>query len=64
MLPPPPMPSKPKNVNLNGNLAILRRALVALKARLAPERSWPFIRELSSMKISLPYNMICKNLFK
>ena len=58
------MPSKPKNVNLNGNLAILRGALVALKARLAPERSWPFIRELSSMKISLPYNMICKNLFK
>ncbi|MFA7235122.1 MAG: hypothetical protein WC076_13540, partial [Terrimicrobiaceae bacterium] len=40
------------------------RALIALKARLVPERSWPFIRELSSMKISLPYNMICKNLFK
>jgi len=31
---------------------------------LAPERSWPLIRELSSMKISLPYNMICKHQFK
>lgn len=56
--------TRSKNVNLNGNLAILRGALVALKARLAPDKSWPFIRELSSMKISLPYNMICKNLFK
>ena len=53
-----------KNLNLNGNLAVLRGVLVALKARLAPDKSWPFIRELSSMKISLPYNMICKNLFK
>lgn len=56
--------TRSKNVNLNGNLAILRGALIALKARLVPDRSWPFIRELSSMKISLPYNMICKNLFK
>lgn len=56
--------TRSKNLNLNGNLAILRGALVALKARLVLDRSWPFIRELSSMKISLPYNMICKNLFK
>ena len=56
--------TRSKNINLNGNLAILRGALVALKARLALDKSWPFIRELSSMKISLPYNMICKNLFK
>lgn len=56
--------TRSKNVNLNGNLAILRGALIALKSRLVPDRSWPFIRELSSMKISLPYNMICKNLFK
>jgi predicted transposase YbfD/YdcC len=56
--------TRSKNVNLNGNLAILRGALITLKARLVPDRSWPFIRELSSMKISLPYNMICKNLFK
>lgn len=56
--------TRSKNVNLNGNLAILRGALIALKARIVPDRSWPFIRELSSMKISLPYNMICNNLFK
>lgn len=56
--------TRSKNVNLNGNLAILRGALIALKSRLVPDKSWPFIRELSSMKISLPYNMICKNLFK
>jgi len=56
--------TRSKNVTLNGNLAILRGALIALKSRLVPDKSWPFIRELSSMKISLPYNMICKNLFK
>lgn len=56
--------TRSKNKNLNGNLAVLRGALVALKSRLAPAKSWPFIRELSGMKTSLPYNMICKNLFK
>jgi predicted transposase YbfD/YdcC len=56
--------TRSKNLNLNGNLAVLRSALIALKARLVPDKSWPFIRELSSMKISIPYNMICKNLFK
>ena len=55
--------TRSKNVNLNGNLAVLRGSLIALKSRLAPDKSWPFIRELSSMKISLPYNIICKNLF-
>ena len=56
--------TRSKNVNLNGNLAVLRAALITLKARLAPGKSWPFIRELSSMKISLPYNLISKNQFK
>jgi len=32
--------------------------------RLVPEKSWPFISELSSMKISILYTMICKNLLK
>jgi len=31
--------TRSKNVNLNGNLAILRGALVALKALLVPDRS-------------------------
>ena len=55
--------TRSKNLNLNGNLAILRGNLIALKAKFAPDKSWPFIRELSTMKISLPYNLICKNLF-
>ncbi|MFA7234671.1 MAG: hypothetical protein WC076_11225, partial [Terrimicrobiaceae bacterium] len=42
--------TRSKNVTLNGNLAILRGALIALKSRLVPDKSWPFIRELSSMK--------------
>ena len=56
--------TRSKNLNLNANLAVLRGSLIALKAVLAPEKTWPLIQELSSMKISLPYNMICKNLFK
>jgi predicted transposase YbfD/YdcC len=56
--------TRSKNLNLNGNLAVLRGNLIALKAALAPDRTWPFIRELSSMMPSLPYNLICKNLFK
>ena len=52
------------DINLNGNLAVLRGALIALKASLAPGKTWPFVRELSSMKVSLPYNLVCKNLFK
>jgi predicted transposase YbfD/YdcC len=56
--------TRSRNLNLNGNLAILRGSLIALKAALAPHQSWPFIHELSSMKVSLPYNLVCKNLFK
>jgi len=56
--------TRSKNLNLNGNLAVLRGSLIALKAALAPDKTWPFIRELSSMKPSLPYNLICRNLFK
>ena len=56
--------TRSKNINLNANLAVLRCALISLKARIAPLPSWPFLFELSSMKASLPYNMICKNLFK
>jgi hypothetical protein len=52
-----------KNLNLNGNLGILKGALITLKARMVTNRPWPFIREISSMKISLLYNMICKDLF-
>ena len=56
--------TRSKNIHLNGNLAILRGALISLKGRLAPDKSWPFIHEASSMKPSIPFNMICKDLFK
>lgn len=56
--------TRSKVLNLNGNLAVLRSCLIALKARLAPDLSWPFLHELSAMKPSLPYNLICKNIFK
>jgi hypothetical protein len=53
-----------KNLNLNGNLAVLRCALIALKARHASHLSWPAIFELSGTKSSIPYNMVCNNDFK
>jgi hypothetical protein len=56
--------TRSRNLNLNGNLAVLRCALIALKARLAPKLSWPQVFELSSMKTSIPFNMICHNSFK
>lgn len=56
--------TRSKNLNLNGNLAVLRACLIALKAPLAPSLSWPFLHELSAIKPSLPYNLICNNLFK
>jgi hypothetical protein len=56
--------TRSKNLNLNGNLAVLRAALISLKADLCPQRSWPWLRELSSMKPSLPYSLICLDLFK
>lgn len=56
--------TRSRNLNLNGNLAVLRCALIALKARLAPRLPWPEIFELSGMRTSVPFNMICKNTFK
>jgi len=56
--------TRSRNLNLNGNLAVLRCALIALKARLAAHLPWPEIFELSGMRTSVPFNMICKNTFK
>ena len=56
--------TRSKNLNLNGNLAVLRCALIALKTRHAAHLSWPVIFELSSMKTTIPYNMVCNNTFK
>lgn len=56
--------TRSKNLNLNGNLAVLRCALIALKSRHAAHHSWPVIFELSGMKPALPYNLISNNVFK
>jgi predicted transposase YbfD/YdcC len=53
-----------KNLNLNGNLAVLRCALIALKSRHASHLSWPAIFELSGTRSAIPYNMVCNNAFK
>lgn len=56
--------TRSKNLNLNGNLAVLRCALIALKSRHAAHHSWPVIFELSGMKPAMPYNLISNNAFK
>ena len=56
--------TRSKNLNLNGNLAVLRCALIALKTRHAAHLSWPAVFELSSMRINIPFNLVCNNTFK
>jgi len=56
--------TRSKNHNLNGNLAVLRCALIALKSRHASHLSWPAIFERSAASTSLPYNLICNNRLK
>lgn len=56
--------TRSKNLNLNGNLAVLRCALIALKIRHASHLSWPDIFERSAMKPAIPYNLVCNNALK
>lgn len=56
--------TRSKNLNLNGNLAVLRCALIALKTRHAGHLSWPEIFEVSAMRPALPYNLVCKKALK
>ncbi len=56
--------TRSKNLNLNGNLAVLRCTLIALKARHANHLSWPTIFELSGFKPAIPYNLVCNNALK
>ncbi len=53
-----------KNLNLNGNLAVLRCALIALKTRHVAHLTWPVIFELSSMRPHIPFNLLCNNTLK
>lgn len=56
--------TRSKNLNLNGNLAVLRCALIALKSRHANHLSWPTVFELSGLRPAIPYNLVCNNAFK
>lgn len=53
-----------KDLNLNGNLAILRCALIALKPRHAAHLSWPEVMERSGARFSIPYNLVCNDTLK
>lgn len=53
-----------RNLNINGNLAVLRSAVIALKARHAGHLKWPIIFELSSHRATYAYNLVCNNTFK
>ena len=56
--------TRSKNLNLNGNLAVLRCAVIALKARHASHLTWPTIFELSGLRPAIPYNLVCNNALK
>ena len=56
--------SRSKNLNLNGNLAVLRCGLIALKAQHASHLSWPTIFELSGLRPAVPYNLVRNNALK
>lgn len=56
--------TRSKNIHLNGNLAVLRCALIALKSRHASHLPWPKIFEPSAADTSLPYNLVCNNHLK
>lgn len=56
--------TRSKNLHLNGNLAVLRCALIALKTRHAAALPWPAIFEQSAANPSIPYNLVCNNRLK
>ena len=53
-----------KNLNLNGNLAIMRCAVIKLKTRHFNHLSWPAIFVLSGLRPAIPYNLVCNNALK
>ena len=56
--------TRSRNLNLNGNLAVLRCTLIALKTRHAAHLSWPAVLERSAGNTTIPFNLVCKNTFK
>lgn len=56
--------TRSKDLNVNGNLAVLRCALIALKSTHAAHHSWPVIFEHSAMKPNLPFQLLSGKAFK
>jgi len=56
--------TRSRNLNLNSNLALLRGALIAVKARLCPDLPWPALHQICSMKPATAYNLVFRNRFK
>ena len=56
--------TRSNNPNLNGNLAVLRSALIALKHSVVPDLSWPDLFERASHKPAIAFNLLCNNSFK
>jgi len=53
--------TRPKNYNLNGHLSALRGCLVALKAGLHPEPSWPELQERCQHNPQIPFQALVKH---
>lgn len=53
--------TRSRNYNLNCNLAALRVGLVALKADLHPEPSWPELQERCQHNPNIPFRALLKH---
>jgi len=50
--------TRSKNRNINANLAILRVALLAIKAHLLPDLSWPEVIETAQADRAFAYQLV------
>jgi hypothetical protein len=53
--------TRSKNYNLNCNLSALRVCLVALKADLHSESSWPALQERCQHNLQIPFHALVKH---
>ena len=53
--------TRSKNYNLNCNLSALRICLIALKADLHPEPSWPALQERCQNNPQIPFQILVKH---
>ena len=53
--------TRSRNSNLNCNLSALRVCLVAIKADLHPEPSWPELQERCQHNLQIPFQALVKH---